>query len=128
MSNIQEQVNAVIDGIENPDHICYACGVHIEADDIEENGHECPDCGSDDVAPMSAGDYLNDVLDIEYILGMDRQYLGARVLVCFGGPNVWVNTRTNTVEGHWWSESYSASFTDELGLDDYLSEMWECGA
>ena len=73
-----------------------------------------------------AGDYLSDALDIEYIVGSNKEYLGARVLVAFGGPNIWINTRTNTVEGYWWGDEYHASFTDNLGLDDYLSDIWEC--
>jgi hypothetical protein len=76
--------------------------------------------------PMSALDYLQDALDIEYIVNSKGEYLGARVLVAFGGPNIWVNTRTSTVEGAWWSDRAEASFTDNIGLDDALSELWAC--
>ena len=79
-----------------------------------------------DGEPMNAFDYLQDALDIEYIVNNKGEYLGARVLVAFGGPNIWVNTRTNTVEGAWWSERAEASFTDNIGLDDALSELWNC--
>lgn len=74
---------------------------------------------------QSANDYLQDVLDIEYIIGADMRYLGARILVTFGGPNIWINTRTNTVEGYWWTEEAFAGFTDNLGLDDVLEEQWD---
>ena len=79
-----------------------------------------------DGEPMSAFDYLQDALDIEYIVNGKGEYLGARVLVAFGGPNIWINTRTNTVEGAWWSDRAEASFTDNIGLDDALSELWSC--
>jgi hypothetical protein len=72
---------------------------------------------------FSAFDYLTDALDIEYIVSSKGEYLGARVLVAFGGPNIWVNTRTHTVEGHWWGDSAFASFTDSIGLDDALREL-----
>lgn len=75
---------------------------------------------------MSAFDYLQDALDIEYIVNSKREYLGARVLVAFGGPNIWINTRTKKVEGYWWSESASASFDDGIGLDDALETLWNC--
>lgn len=76
---------------------------------------------------LTAFDYLQDALDIEYIVASDRKtLLGARVLVAFGGPNIWVNTRTNTVEGHWWGDSASASFTDSIGLQDALEELFQC--
>jgi hypothetical protein len=79
-----------------------------------------------DGEPMSAFDYLQDALDIEYIVNSKGEYLGARVLVAFGGPNIWVNTRASTVEGAWWSDRADASFTDNIGLDDALSELWAC--
>ena len=75
---------------------------------------------------FSAFDYLQDALDIEYIVNNRGEYLGARVLVAFGGPNIWVNTRTGTVEGHWWADKAFASFTDNLGLDEALEELWNC--
>jgi hypothetical protein len=75
---------------------------------------------------MSAFDYLADALDIEYIVNSKGEYLGARVLVAFGGPNIWINTRTGIVEGSWWADRADASFTDNIGLDDALSELWAC--
>lgn len=88
-----------------------------EADfDRNDDGDEC-----------SAFDYLQDALDIEYIVASDRKtLLGARVLVAFGGPHIWINTRTGTVEGHWWGDSTSASFTDSIGLGDALEELFNC--
>lgn len=75
---------------------------------------------------FSAFDFLQDALDIEYIVNSKREYLGARVLVAFGGPNIWINTRTNTVEGAWWSDRAEASFTDSIGLDEALEGLYNC--
>ena len=72
---------------------------------------------------FTAYDYLSDALDIEYIVSSKGEYLGARVLVAFGGPNIWINTRTHTVEGYWWGDSAYAGFTDNIGLDDALREL-----
>jgi hypothetical protein len=72
-------------------------------------------------------EYLQDVLDIEYIVNSKGEYLGARVLVAFGGPNIWINTRTKQVEGYWWGDSCLMSYSnDEMGLDEALSELWSC--
>ncbi len=80
-----------------------------------------------DDEPMTAFDYLQDALDIEYIVASDRKtYLGARVLVAFGGPNIWINTRTKTVEGYWWPDRYSETYTDSIGLDEALEELFNC--
>jgi hypothetical protein len=75
---------------------------------------------------LSAYDYLQDALDIQYIVSRNKEYLGARVLVAFGGPNIWINTQTETVEGYWWSDSAFASFRDNLGLDDALEDLYNC--
>lgn len=79
-----------------------------------------------DNQPLDGLDYLQDALDIEYIVNSKREYLGARVLVAFGGPNIWINTRTKLVEGYWWGEYAKASFDDGIGLDDALQTLWEC--
>lgn len=70
--------------------------------------------------------YLQDALDIEYIVGSDGEYRGARVLVAFGGPNIWVDTRKGIVEGAWWCDSHTESFNDELGLHETLEELYAC--
>jgi hypothetical protein len=80
----------------------------------------------EDGEKLSAFDYLQDALDIEYIVNGKGEYLGARVLVAFGGPNIWVDTKRGIVEGAWWSDKASASFQDSIGLDDALSELWNC--
>jgi len=77
--------------------------------------------------PVHGFDYLEDVLDIQYIVTSEKQYIGARVLVAFGGPNIWINTQTKTIEGYWWDESAFASYyNDEIGLDEALEEIWNC--
>ena len=81
---------------------------------------------NDDGEELTAFDYLQDALDIEYIVNSKREYLGARVLVAFGGPNIWINTRTNTVEGYWWGDKATATFDDGLGLDEALNELFNC--
>jgi len=80
-----------------------------------------------DGEPLSAFDYLQDVLDIEYIVSSKKEYLGARILVAFGGPNIWINTRTKQVEGYWWGDSCIMSYDqDAMDLDGALSELYNC--
>jgi hypothetical protein len=76
---------------------------------------------------QTAFDYLQDVLDIEYIVNSKKEYLGARVLMAFGGPNIWINTRTKQVEGYWWGDSCIMSYDkDEINIDSALSELYNC--
>lgn len=86
-----------------------------------------PDEVNEDGGEFGAFDYLQNALDIEYTVSGKGKYLGARILVAFGGPNIWVNTRTQTVEGFWWADRAQAVYrNDWLGLDDACRELWEC--
>lgn len=109
MKEIQNHVNSIAQNLTKPPFDEWN-----EGRDIENEGE------------FSAFDYLQDALDIEYIVTSKGEYLGARVLVAFGGPNIWINTRTKTIEGFWWSDNAQASFVDNLGLDDALEELWNC--
>jgi len=88
----------------------------IETGEYEPNDE---DCG------CSGFDYLEDVLDFEWILNRDRSLKGARILVSFGGPNIWINTVTDQVEGYWWGDTVILGYhNDELGLADAVAEIY----
>jgi len=67
--------------------------------------------------------FIDGVYDIEWITHQDHSYKAARLLVAGGGPNIWVNLQTNTVDGYWGADKRSWGFQDNIGLDDYLQEM-----
>jgi len=69
--------------------------------------------------------FIDGVYDIEWITHQDHSYKAARLLVAGGGPNIWVNLQTNTVDGYWASDRFSWSFQDNIGLDEYLQEIHE---
>jgi len=69
--------------------------------------------------------FIDGVYDIEWITHQDHSYKAARLLVAGGGPNIWVNLQTNTVDGYWASDKFSWSFQDNIGLDEYLQDMHE---
>ena len=113
MSNLKSQVESIISNLENG----------IEITEVETNYDNFYEEGD----MMSGYDYLTDALDIEYITTSDKQYKGARVLVCFGGPNIWINTLTKQVEGYWWGEQCIMSYSkDMLDLDACLHDLFEC--
>lgn len=125
MSDLEAQVRSIAEAIEEgipfSEGWCRECGEYVDEDD---NG-VCPGCGIEH-GIMDGHDYLSEALDFEYIVGRDLTYLGARVLVACGGPNIWIDTRTKTVDGHWWGKTASASYSeDAMGIDALLAEMWE---
>lgn len=84
-----------------------------------------PDCS--DYEYPNACDYLSDALSIEYVVTANNEYNGAIVLVAFGGPNIWIDTRWNVVRGAWWGESCTVPYrNDALGLDEFLAEIRFC--
>lgn len=108
MSDLQAHVDSIAANLSNPPD------EWNEGRDIESESE------------FSAYDYLERALDIEYVIDRKGQCIGGRILVAFGGPNIWVDTRRGVVEGAWWGETASASFKDSLGLDDALAELWAC--
>lgn len=99
-------------------------GIEITKDNIEEwNDDE-----QYQLEDMVGGfDYIKDALDITYIINSDKTYRGAEVLVGFGGPNIWIDTRSGTVEGRWWGDKASYPyFEDNIGIDECLEELYQC--
>ena len=70
--------------------------------------------------------WMEDVYDIRYLVDQEKRYLGAQLMVAGGGPSIWVNTWTNEVEGYWAGDRVTWSFVDNLGLDDYCEEIYNC--
>lgn len=96
-----------------------------------EEWHDIDECDSDcEQREASAMDYLNDVLDIHYLVNPDKSYRHARILISFGGPNVWIDTRTHELEVHWGGDYSCKELPSEfvIGLDDALAELWEMSA
>jgi len=72
-------------------------------------------------------DYIEDMLDINYVVARDGEYLGAQILVGFGGPNIYIHTRSCTVKGYWGSDQAQWGYVDNIGLDDVCEELYQCG-
>ena len=71
-----------------------------------------------------AAKWMENTYDIRYLVDQNKMFLGAEILVAGGGPTVWVNLWTKEVEGYWGSDRVIEPFIDEIGLDDYLEEMY----
>lgn len=82
-----------------------------------------------DVYPVRLFDWIGDnVYDIEYIIGGDKEYRNVRIMVACGGPNIYLNTRTKDVELYWGSEhvSYPMSLSVIEMIDSTYEEMFAC--
>ena len=71
----------------------------------------------------TVSEFMDHVYNIEWITHQDHSYKAARLLVAGGGPNIWVNLQSNTVDGYWGADKRSYGFVDNIGLDEYLQEI-----
>ena len=78
----------------------------------------------EDREEVTASKWMEDVYDIRYLVGSDKKYLGAQLMVAGGGPTIWVNTWTSEVEGYWGGDRVTWAYQDNIGLDDYCQEMY----
>jgi len=49
----------------------------------------------------TANDILEEALDINITKNINGHYIGAEIAVTLGGPNAYINTRTQCVEAYW---------------------------
>ena len=73
-----------------------------------------------------ASAWMEDVYDIRYIVDREKRYYSAELLVAGGGPTIWVSLNDMEVQGYWGSDRVNEPFIDNIGLDDYLEEMYGC--
>lgn len=96
---------------------CPLCGAHFE-DEWLENGW---------VEQLSAIDYLDGVLDVQVTrsgLDVHGPIVGVRMLVAFGGPNIWVDTREGLVKLFWWSDRAEYEISNDAC--DAFNDAIEC--
>ena len=74
----------------------------------------------------TAHDWMEGVYDIRYIVDREKCYYSAELLVAGGGPTIWVSLNEMEVQGYWGGDRVRVPFSDNLGLDDYLEELYGC--
>lgn len=132
-----KRIGEEIEGIINGNfYRCPECGEIIEWNNAnyneEEYAYTCSECGKtveeDDLEPVDLFDYFSDVLDIEYRIGSDKKYRSVRLLVAYGGPNIYIDTASGSVELYWWTERASYRLTDDAvkAIDRTFEELFNC--
>ena len=81
-----------------------------------------------DVEIADIGDYFDDFYDIDYVIGSDKHYKACRVLVAYGGPDIYVDTWLQQVLLSWWGKHAEAYIPDDLceQIDDFFKAIYEC--
>lgn len=120
---------------------CPHCGEVHKMTAYEETEHEnengetcytCPNCSEEieenDLEAVSMWDYFNDIFDIEYRIGSDRQYRSVKVMVACGGPNIYIDTARKAVLLYWWTDYAEYPLTSSTceAIDNYFEELFNC--
>lgn len=110
---------------------CPECGEIVSAPYEEGEGIEL-DCGCkididdlDNLESVSMFEYFEDrTFDIRYTIDSDLDYIGARVMIACGGPNIYVNTNTGRVELYWGSSEAEAALSAAVvdAIDEYFED------
>ena len=95
-----------------------------EADYTEEEREALEESGE----AFDLWSYFADALDVEYTMNSAGEYIGARIFVTLGGPNVWVDTRDGVVGGAWGCDRATSWLPCEVceEIDAIYSESFEC--
>jgi predicted RNA-binding Zn-ribbon protein involved in translation (DUF1610 family) len=114
-------------------YACPECGEHHYLPDHTGDKFKCPACGTvadfDEYEQLSLWDHLRDVLDIEYRIAADRTTLNSvRLLVACGGPNIYIDTASRSVELYWWTDRANFPIHPDVceDIDAMFWEVWTC--
>lgn len=91
------------------------------------NDGEIPDS---DGEPLTLWDYFGDVLDIRYIVGARREYIGVELCLAWGGPAIYLDTYNGCIKCRWWGDAFDVYVPHELCalVDDVWAEYYEMTA
>lgn len=111
-------------------HRCPECSTEIHFPDNVGDKFKCPHCHEvndvDDWEQLSIWDYMNDILDIDFIVSRDREYRSCKICVAWGGPNIFIDTASAYVKLYWWTEyaEYPLSYAARDAIDEWAEEYW----
>ena len=128
--SIADELTEVAEGVL---YKCPHCGEWYSIEDAAEteDGHICPNCSEEiedsEAEQVTFFDYFEDVFDIEYTIDSNGDYRAVRLMVACGGPNIYIDTATASVELYWWTDRASAYFDRSAAdeIDAVFQELYE---
>lgn len=119
VKSIVKDINMVVNGEMRR---CTNCGTHYY------DAPCCPECECRDDEIVDVLDWFSDVLDIEYRLGSDRKLRSVKLLLAWGGPNIWLDTDTNSVDLYWWGDHAEEGLLPEVceAINEAFEELFNC--
>ena len=78
---------------------------------------------NDEGETLSLYDYFSDILDFDFIINSRLEYSAVKIYVALGGPTVWIDTYSRSVELRWGNEEASYYLTSDI--IDEINDYWE---
>lgn len=105
---------------------CLECGAVVTDPEGVCRCGEMEDMDEWEQVALFDDDYI---YDVEYRIGGDFEYRSVAVMVACGGPNIYVDTETRSVNLFWYSERATAWLPPEVvyEVDELYSETYESG-
>jgi len=91
----------------------------------------CPGCkrksALKDIEQYEMWDYFEDCYDIEYHITGNNEYRSVCVTIAYGGPNVYVDTKSGDVELYWAGiqARHGLSKNARNAIDDYFEDTYD---
>lgn len=113
MENLEREVKEIADYL------------HNKADFQQDYATDNDIKDQDEIDAIGAVEWLEQELEIRYIVDREGQFISAQVAVAFGGPTIWVNFDEGEVRGYWGNDTATANFIDKMDVEDALRNRWE---
>lgn len=90
--------------------------------------NEDGECRDEDGNPTSPWEYVSDALDIDVTRSLNGDYKGARILLTFGGPNIWLDTADRELQGSWGGKRVNLHVPYDVceEIDAAVEELTSC--
>lgn len=102
----------------NGEYYCDDCGIWFKGD-------ECPECkmNRDDCDDLY--EYISDALDIKIVVDLRDYVYGCRITMGWGGPNIYIDTEKEEVQGYWGTDEIHIPLSSEMcnRIDELISDM-----
>lgn len=127
--HIADELEYYIDGNY---HTCPDCGNTVYISDTVGNKFKCPDCGTvndvDDFEQLSLYDYFENMLDVDFLVNYRKEFSAVKILVAYGGPNIYISTISGSVELYWWTDSAKYYLRPDVidAVNDWAEDYYNC--
>jgi predicted RNA-binding Zn-ribbon protein involved in translation (DUF1610 family) len=113
-------------------HTCPDCGNTVYIPDTVGDKFKCPDCGTvndiDDFEQLGIWDYMNDIIDIDFLVNSSKECVAAKIAVTLGGPNIYIDTEDRAVSLYWWTQSAKYYLRSDVidAVNDWAEDYYNC--